>query len=258
MSRVRAWFRLSALIIWSAIGVGIYVAGACLTLGMGRLRRPIRGFVFQSWARGVTRILGVEIEPIGSPPQAPFLMVANHLSYLDVVILAARLNTVFVAKREVASWPVIGALTRLMDTIFVDRNAPRDAIRVMGYLESAVNDGDGVVLFAEATSSPGSDVLPFRPALLEWAARHEYPVYHASLSYRTPEGSTPAHLGVCWWGDMTFGSHLVSLAALPMIHATVVFGAVPIQESDRRRLAQQLHEAVRERFVPVVTNPQEV
>jgi hypothetical protein len=57
---------------------------------------------------------------------------------------------------------------------------------------------------------------------------------------------------------MTFGSHLVSLAALPRIDATVVFGEVPIQESDRRRLAQQLHQAVRERFVPVVRNPQEV
>ncbi len=145
-----------------------------------------------------------------------------------------------------------------MDTIFVDRNAPRDTIRVMARLEAALAAGDGVVLFAEATSSAGSDVLPFRPALLEWAARHEHPVYHASLSYRTPEGSAPAHLAVCWWGDMTFGSHLVSLAALPRIHATVVFGEEPIQESDRRRLAEQLHQAVRERFVPVVTKLQEV
>ena len=89
---------------------------------------------------------------------------------------------------------MIGGLAILMGTIFVDRNAPRDTIRVMGRLEAAVAAGDGVVLFAEATSSPGSDVLPFRPALLEWAARDEHPVYYASLSYRTPEGSAPAHL----------------------------------------------------------------
>ena len=258
MRLFRAWFRLAALTTWSATGLVFYLAAAGVTLGLARLRRPVRRLVFQSWARGVEWILGVRVDPLGLPPKAPFLLVANHLSYLDVVILAARLEAVFVAKQEVANWPVIGRLASLMDTIFVDRNAPRDTIRVMGRLEAAVTAGDGVVLFAEATSSPGSDVLPFRPALLEWAARHEHPVYHASLSYRTPAGSAPAHLAVCWWGDMTFGSHLVSLAALPTIHATVVFGEEPIQESDRRRLAEQLHQAVRERFVPVVTNLQEV
>ncbi|HEU5153710.1 MAG TPA: lysophospholipid acyltransferase family protein [Gemmatimonadales bacterium] len=258
MRLFRSWLRLALLIIWSATGLVAYLAGVCLTLGIARLRRPVRRGVFGSWARGVERILSVRVDPIGLPPKAPFFLVANHLSYLDVVILAARLEAVFVAKQEVADWPVLGGLASLMDTIFVDRNAPRDAIRVMGRLEAAVAAGDGVVLFAEATSSPGSDVLPFRPALLEWAARHEYPVYHASLSYRTPEGSAPAHLAVCWWGDMTFGSHLVSLAALPRIHATVAFGEEPIKETDRRRLAEQLHEAVRERFVPVVTNLQEV
>ncbi|HSR92782.1 MAG TPA: lysophospholipid acyltransferase family protein [Gemmatimonadales bacterium] len=258
MRLLRAWFRLAALTIWTTAGLVVYLAAVGITLGIARLRLPVRRRVFRSWARGVEWILGVRVDPLGVPPRAPFLLVANHLSYLDVVILAARLEAVFVAKQEVAKWPVIGLLASVMDTIFVDRNAPRDTIRVMGRLEAAVTAGDGVVLFAEATSSPGSDVLPFRPALLEWAARHEHPVYHASLSYRTRESSPPAHLAVCWWGDMTFGSHLVSLAALPTIHATVVFGEEPIQESDRRRLAEQLHQAVRERFVPVVTNLQEV
>ncbi|HEY7027992.1 MAG TPA: lysophospholipid acyltransferase family protein [Gemmatimonadales bacterium] len=258
MGLLRSWLRLAGLIIWSGTGCVVYLAAVCLTLGIARQRRVVRRRVFQTWARGVERILGVRVDPVGLPPEAPFLLVANHLSYLDVVILAARLEAVFVAKQEVEKWPVIGLLARLMDTIFVDRNAPRDTIRVMGRLEAAVEAEDGVVLFVEATSSPGSDVLPFRPALLEWAARHEYPVYHASLSYRTPEGSAPAHLAVCWWGDMTFGSHLVALAALPGISATIVFGEAPIQESDRRRLAEQLHQAVREHFVPVVPNPQEV
>jgi 1-acyl-sn-glycerol-3-phosphate acyltransferase len=258
MRPLRTWMRLTGLMLWTAGCLVVYLAALCLTLAIERLRRPLRRGVFQTWARGVERILSVKVDPLGTPPKAPFILVANHLSYLDVVILASRLKTVFVAKQEVAGWPVIGILTRLMDTIFVDRMAPRDAIRVMGRLEAAVGARDGVVLFAEATSSPGSEVLPFRPALLEWAARHEYPVYHASLSYRTPEGSPPAHLAVCWWGEMTFGSHLISLAALPRISATVVFGEEPIQESDRRRLAEQLHRAVRERFVPVVTNLQEV
>jgi 1-acyl-sn-glycerol-3-phosphate acyltransferase len=211
--------------------------------------------VFGTWARGVERILAVEVELHGFVPHPPCILVANHLSYLDIVLLASRLDAVFVAKREVRGWPVIGLLAAAMDSIFIDRTAARDAFRAMPRLSAALAAGDGVVLFLEATSSEGADVLPFRPAMLEWAARNGQPVYHASLSYRTPPGSEPAHLAVCWWGDMTFGSHLVSLAELPSIHARLAFGGEPIQESDRRRLAERLHHAVRERFVPVITKP---
>ena len=141
MRPFRAWIRLAALTIWTTTGLVVYLAAVGITLGIARLRRPARRRVFQSWARGVEWILGVRVDPLGLPPKAPFLLVANHLSYLDVVILAARLEAVFVAKQEVAKWPVIGRLASLMDTIFVDRNAPRDTIRVMGRLEAAVTGG---------------------------------------------------------------------------------------------------------------------
>jgi 1-acyl-sn-glycerol-3-phosphate acyltransferase len=218
-------------------------------------RRRIRAGAFRRWSRGVLRLLGVELKVEGTPPAAPFLMVANHLSYLDIVVLASQMDAVFVAKREVRTWPVIGFLAALMDTIFIDRTAPRDTVRVMERLERAIQQGDGVVLFAEATSSEGRGVLPFRSALLAWAARAAQPVHHASLSYRTPEGAVPAHLAVCWWGEMTFGPHVAALATLPRIYATVAFGAEPIQELDRKRLAERLHEAVRQRFVPVIVEP---
>ncbi len=116
----------------------------------------------------------------------------------------------------------------------------------------AVAGGDGIIVFAEATSSPGNTVLPFRPALLEWAARTGYPVHHASVSYRTPAGSPPAHLSVCWWGDMTLGPHLLGLCRLPRIEATIRFGADPIVERDRKLLAERLQRAVAEQFTPVV------
>lgn len=131
MRLLRAWSRLAALTIWTTTGLLVYLAAVGITIGIARLRRPVRRRVFRSWARGVEWILGVRVDPLGLPPKAPFLLVANHLSYLDVVILAARLEAVFVAKQEVANWPVIGRLASLMDTIFVDRNAPRDTIRVM-------------------------------------------------------------------------------------------------------------------------------
>jgi 1-acyl-sn-glycerol-3-phosphate acyltransferase len=193
----------------------------------------------------------VRITVEGPVPAAPFYLVSNHLSYLDIVVYAATMPARFVAKREVRDWPVVGFLARAGGTIFIDRTVKRDAVRVLQDLGSAVVEGDGVVVFAEATSSPGHMVLPFRPALLEWAARAGHPVHYASLAYRTPDDAPPAHLAVCWWGDMTFGRHLVELSSLAWIDATVRLGAGPISERDRKRLADRLHRAVSEQFTPV-------
>ncbi|TFG51288.1 MAG: 1-acyl-sn-glycerol-3-phosphate acyltransferase [Gemmatimonadales bacterium] len=205
------------------------------------------------WSRGVCRLLRVRIRVEGAIPPRPFLLVSNHLGYLDIPVLAAAAPSRFVAKSEVREWPGIGNLARAAGTIFVNRRSPRDALRTTEALGAAIADGESVIIFAEATSSPGERVLPFRPALLEWAARTAYPVHYASLHYRTPPGGPPAHEAVCWWGDMTFMGHLPGLARLPWIEATVRFGASPVQEGERRALAARLHRAVADQFTPVVS-----
>ena len=195
----------------------------------------------------------MRVEVSGEPPRAPFCLVSNHLSYVDIVLLGSRLGCVFVAKGEVSDWPVIGFLARAAGTIFVNRRSKRDALRVLEIIERRIGLGDGVVIFAEGTSSRGDTVLPLKPALLEWAARTGLPVGYASLSYRTPAGVPSADLAVCWWGDMTFGPHLLDLCRLPEFHATLTFGREPIRDRDRKQLAARLHRAVREQFIPVVT-----
>ncbi len=215
-------------------------------------RRTVRRGVFRRWARGTLHVLGVRLRVDGPVPAAPFVLVSNHLGYLDIVTCAARLPTIFVAKAEVRRWPVVGLLARAMGTIFIDRTASRDTLRVLERITTAVQQGDGVTIFAEATSSAGEAVLPFRPALLAWAATSRTPVHFASLSYRTPPGSPPAHLSVCWWGEMSFGPHLVSLAQLPRIDCTLRVGAEPITDPDRKRLAHRLHRAVSAQFIPVL------
>jgi 1-acyl-sn-glycerol-3-phosphate acyltransferase len=223
-----------------------------LVLPFPSARHAVRRWVFPRWARGVGRLLGLRIVVEGTVPREPFFLVSNHLGYLDIVTYAAVMPARFVAKREVRDWPGVGPLAAAMGTIFIDRTSKRDAVRVLDALAGAVAAGDGVVVFAEATSSAGQQVLPFRPALFEWAARTGQPVHHASVGYRTPAPSIPAHLSVCWWGDMAFGRHLVALCRLPRIEATVRFGEAPIAERDRKRLADRLHQAVSARFTPVV------
>jgi 1-acyl-sn-glycerol-3-phosphate acyltransferase len=240
------------LAAWTLASLAAWATATVLVSPARAARLRVRRVFFRHWARGVARLLGVRIVVEGAVPQAPFFLVSNHLSYLDIVIYGATMPSRFVAKREVRRWPGLGLLARAGGTIFIDRDVKRDAVRVLDDLAEAVRDGDGVIVFAEATSTRGHRVLPFRPALLEWAARAGHPVHYASIGYRTPAESVPAHLAVCWWGDMEFGGHLLGLSRLECIEATLRLGETTIIERDRKRLADRLHRAVSEQFIPVV------
>lgn len=211
-----------------------------------------RNFNFRNWAKATAALLGMRAAANGTPPQAPFLMVSNHLSYIDVVTFASQLDCVFVAKSEVAGWPILGVLCRSMGTIFVDRSSRKDVLRVNALIETALTAGKGVLLFPEGTSTAGIEVLQFHSALLEPAARAGYPVSYAVISYQTPAGEPPERLSVCWWGEMTFLSHLYRLFQLTSFDATVAFGSHSIRADDRKMLARELWRAVKEQLIPLV------
>jgi 1-acyl-sn-glycerol-3-phosphate acyltransferase len=188
--------------------------------------------------------MGMTINVRNQPPAGPFLMVSNHLSYVDTIVLGSQANCAFVAKSEIASWPIIGLICRTMDTIFIDRNLRKDIPRVRQQIDETMRRGLGVVLFAEGTSTNGQSVLPFKTSLLESAARNRLPVHYSSLEYLVPPGEPSADQSVCWWGDMTFPGHLFRLLQLPSFEASLVYGFEPIVAGDRRVLAVKLWSAV--------------
>lgn len=210
-----------------------------------------RNLAVHWWGRFVVAALRVRVERRGTPPRGGFLLVANHLGYLDIPVIASQVPVIFVSKAEVADWPVIGWIARSVGVVFLERERKRDLPRVAERIAAELSHGNGVVLFPEGTSSRGAEVLAFRPSLLDPAARAGLPVSYAALSYRTPEGSPPASEAVCWWGDMTFGGHALRLLGLPWIEAEVAFGDAPVVDTDRKSLAQRLWQAVRLRFEPV-------
>jgi 1-acyl-sn-glycerol-3-phosphate acyltransferase len=203
------------------------------------------------WARRVAPLLGMEIEAHGRVPEPPFFLVSNHLSYMDVVVLAAQAPLCFVAKSEIAGWPFFGWLARTAGTLFIERANKRDIPRVVDAIDTALARGVSVAVFPEATSSAGARVLPFRAALLESAARGGIPVAYAALTYRTPPGEPPAYASVCWWGDAKFLGHVAGLFTLRRFSASVRFGSDRIASHDRKDLAARLHAAVAARFEPV-------
>jgi 1-acyl-sn-glycerol-3-phosphate acyltransferase len=209
-----------------------------------------RNLLVRAWARIVVELLGIKINIKGAPPKPPFYLVANHLSYIDIVLLFTQVNCAFVAKAELQNWPVFGFLMKAVNTLFIDRNSKKDIPRVNARIEKAMRESDGIAIFPEGTSSKGSEVLPFKPALLEFAAQNGLSVSYATIHYSTAKPDPPAYFSVCWWGDMTFVDHFIDLLKLKRIRATVQFGRNTIRGNDRKALANELWHRVNRQFVP--------
>jgi 1-acyl-sn-glycerol-3-phosphate acyltransferase len=250
---LRAILRLVAL--WS-VTVGIFLAG--LGTKLVEVFSPSTGAWLHAhglrlWARTAVALLGMQLEVRGTPPASPSLLVANHLSYVDILLLATQTNALFVAKSEIAAWPIIGLFCRSVHTVFLDRKRKRDLPRAIKEITAALQKGRTVVLFPEGTSSAGALVLPFKSSLFEAATRAGVSVSWASLTYHTFEEKWPASHTVCWWGEMTFIPHLYALLQLPGFQATVTFNDAPLATTDRKTLAARAWVGVAGRFTPVAS-----
>lgn len=255
MSTIRLLRRLRRLVGIAAVTCVCYfplVAVSPLLARRPRRRRAWHRFIMRWWSRGVLRAAGVTVERRGEAPEPPYLLVANHLSYLDILVLGSTAGAIFVAKAEIAGWPVGGALCRGVGTIFIDRSSRRDLLRVGVQVERALAQGAGVALFPEGTTSRGDGLLPFRSSALAVAASSALPVHWALLSYHAPgapDSADDLRSTLCW-NEAPFAGHLLDLLALPRVEARVVFGEEPVREPDRKRLATELRRRMEESFEP--------
>jgi 1-acyl-sn-glycerol-3-phosphate acyltransferase len=187
------------------------------------------------------RIFKLKPQVTGAIP-ASGLLVCNHLSYLDVLVLAALAPCVFVAKHDVKHWPILGWFARLAGTIFVHRDKRSLVWETTREIQTALQAGLLVVLFPEGTSSGGETVLPFKSSLLEPAAPNSHPLAAGCLSYGIDDGDAGEE--VCYWKDMTLVPHLINLLSKRAVHASVRLRAIREGHSDRKELARQLRAEV--------------
>lgn len=186
----------------------------------------------------------VTVRNVGVPPEGGVLLTPNHLGYLDVLVLAATHPVVFVAKSEVRAWPVFGWMAAAGGTRFIDRGRPRDVARIGAEIGAALEQGTGVVVFLEGTSTDGRQVAPFHASLLGPAVKEGWAVAPVALSYRVPPGHSVEN-EVAWWGEMTLTPHLWNLLTLEDVEATVAWGRAEMATgADRKALAAKLRDEV--------------
>lgn len=199
------------------------------------------------------RILGFQIRTHGErAAKGPVLFACNHTSYSDISILGALLPASFVAKAEVASWPLFGGLAKLQRTVFVDRR-PAKATVQRDEMVRRLEEGDNLILFPEGTSSDGNAVLPFKSALFSVAQiepnGEPLQVQPVSIAYTRLDGMPVGRAlrpYFAWYGDMTLAPHFWEVAGMGHATVDVVFHPpVTIREYEtRKRLAEHCFEVV--------------
>lgn len=232
----------------------IYAAGLVFTRLFNIRYEPWRNRCLKIWGKIALTCLAVKVEMKGTPPEPPFFLVSNHLSYIDIPVYYYCLKTTFVSKAEVKEWPVVGLMARSLGIIFIDRKRKRDIYRVNTLISDNINDRQGVILFPEGRTSSGDKIMPFRPSLLQHPAMEGLHVHYAAIRYQTSEKDVPARLSVSWWEDISLLEHLIRLASNRSITAQVTFGEKSVKKDNRKILANELQKEVETAFIPMATN----
>jgi 1-acyl-sn-glycerol-3-phosphate acyltransferase len=236
----------TSLAIWRLLCVVGMVARGLWLAGVVMPRRDAAGrqAIVQRWSVRMLRCLGVTVRVSGSAHPGAVLMVANHVSWLDIPALhASAPRARFVSKSNIAHWPLLGRLAHAGGTLFIERERKRDAMRVVHEVAAALRAADAVAVFPEGTTGAGHDVLPFHANLLQAAITTATVVQPVVLRYSEP--GHPVSVAAQYIDDTTLVGSLMKVCRARGLAVEVRFLAPePAGELDRRVLAQALRERI--------------
>ncbi len=247
-SKIKAYLVLFALIVWNLIFLPLYAIGSIIPFVNHKRLVPI-------YHSGLCWFLGVDVKQIGEPSKhTSTLFVSNHVSYLDIPVLSSVINGYFVAKSEIASWPVIKHLARAQNTIFIERR-PSKAKSQIQVLRNNLELGNKLILFPEGTSTNGAEVLPLKSSLFSAAETDKVDILiqPVSVVYGQFLGEgmdQKVRDNFAWYADFPFGSHIFKVLGLGRISATVSFSE-PVRLSDfesRKACALACENMMRDSF----------
>jgi len=201
--------------------------------------------LMRDWSRKLLRILAVETLVEGPVPQwdGPVMIVANHVSWLDIFVVASVRGTRFVAKREIRDWPVAGWIAERAGTLFIRRARRHDTARINDQVHAAFAEGACVGLFPEGTTTEGEQLLRFHSSLFEPAVANAAVVHPAAIRYAHADGS--ACRAMAYVGEISFMQSLGLVIRQRGVVAHLAFAPpLPAGGHDRRGLARLAHERV--------------
>lgn len=242
----RAWWRVwrvPALI--GVIGGGLVLAAlARVAGGADWFSRPAGQRLIRGWMCTLNRVVGLRVRSLCQPSSAPVLIVANHISWLDVPALASIAPMTFVAKADVRGWPLLGRLAALAGTQFLDRAALAAVRPLLDDVAARLRAGHRCAVFPEGTSTLGDQVRPFFPALFQAAIDAACPVQPVAIEY----GHGDAHDRLApFVGSQNFTAHLWALLGRAHTDVTLSFLApIDARTGDRRALARRAHSRLEE------------
>lgn len=246
-SPLRALWHLLAYLGWTFLLLPVQICAVGLNLPLAA-RIPIL------YHRGCLRIIGLSVRVRGRPAlPGPTLFAANHASYLDISVLGALIPGSFIAKSEVARWPLFGLLAKLQRTVFVNRHLRREVGAQRDEMRRRLSRGDNLILFPEGTSDDGTRVLPFKSALFSAAGvafgDGHLPVQPVSIAYTRLDGLPMGRAlrpMYAWYGEMKMAPHLWRVLALGQATVEVTFHR-PVtlsQFASRKALAEHCWRTV--------------
>jgi 1-acyl-sn-glycerol-3-phosphate acyltransferase len=199
----------------------------------------------QVWAMQLLRIWGIDLEIRGQPVvSGPALLVCNHISWLDIVVIHATRHCRFVSKSELRDWPVLGTLATGGGTLYIQRAQRKDAMRMVKDMAQSLRNGDVLGVFPEGTTGDGIGMLPFHANLIQAAIEGESPVQPVALQFVDAKTNAISMAARYIDDDTLLGSVWSTLNARGL-KAVVIFGAVEIADGrDRRQWAIDLHREV--------------
>jgi len=202
-----------------------------------------RARIRQQWSRKLLSILGIELQVDGAPLIARGLIVANHVSWVDIFVINAVTPAAFISKSEVRQWPVIGWLSAVNETVFLRRGSRGHARIINEEIARCMAEGRHVALFPEGTTTDGSHVQHFHAALLQPAILTGNPIQPVALRYRTPDGAYTR--AAAYDGDLSLGECMANIVGSERIVARVdLLPAIETADVHRREVALQAHRAI--------------
>lgn len=232
--------------LYRAVRVLVHLgAGWMLAFSLGAFHRPRRRVVQRAtrhWLLTSLSILGVRVKVTGAPARGPVLLASNHVSWLDIPVLGARRELLFLSRAEVRAWPLIGPLAAAAGTLFL-RRGRTEAGRRRGEIAHQLRRGRTVLVFPEGTTTDGRRVAPFHGRLLSAAADAGVAVQPVTVRYCTAHGHTDSSLA--FLGDDDFPRHIWRLLLRRRIHVHVTFHEpVPAGPMAPDTLARQTRKTV--------------